>query len=206
MNFREFQLQHDSIVQCINSYDALNHLYEIGEIKLIRTMVGTCNDIGINHIFATVCSKGNLKLAKFLYGNFIIDAHHHINLAFSNACHNNHIDVAQWLKTIRPDINHRRDDDYVIFVSTMNNFKVLLKWLTTFYTVDTVDIIIYYCLRDDRINIVKYIIKYFDIDELSLKAYRNINQTCLAEYQLQLDNLIQLCQQNKYRTKSATKI
>ena len=51
------------------------------------------------------------------------------NNAFIVSCKNGHLEVAQWLFSIKPDIDISADDDYVFFIVCRRGYLEMAKWL-----------------------------------------------------------------------------
>lgn len=105
MNFDHFKLQHSQIRYCLNIEKAM-------------------------HIS---CKYGNFELSKLIFANFPdIDIHKYMNgdfpdYTFRSVCKNNHLEIAKWLKTTWPSIDHTLVDDivfdYCIDYQKNSNFK-----------------------------------------------------------------------------------
>ena len=88
----------------------IENVCEKGYINIANLLFEIKPNIHIsNELFHMTCSNGHLHVAKLLYDkcpNISIEIYnkHAKHIAFVNAFHNKHLDVAQWLQNIRPDL------------------------------------------------------------------------------------------------------
>lgn len=155
------------------------------------------------HAFQKSCDKGNLEMAKELIRVFPdINVHevHYMQypcnnkpeFAFRWSCAGGHIEVAQWLKMICPSIDHSISD-YEAFQNSLSGQMELTEWLVTLHDPHQAKDLLNISLRQRRYDVARYIIRYFDIDEVIVDS----------QYQNKCNKYIS---QSKPNIKSATKL
>lgn len=154
--------------------------------------------------FQKTCENGDLELAKIIFYNFPdIDINCGMNgrkyavpeYVFRWSCYNGHFEMAQWLKSICPEIDHRSHGDFA-FKHTSLNLTQLSQWIVSLYDIADANILVDFCLLQYNIPMAKFIIEYFDISELFVSD----------NMQWQCDELIQEYQSKFQYVKSANKL
>lgn len=179
MNFNDFKLQY-------------------GQFKCCRI---------IEEAMFDSCCCGDLSMCQLIAEKFPnIDIHKRVNSDFRDYifrinCEKNHLEIAQWLKTTWPAIDHTiRNHAAIKHCLNYNRFtkdgsKSFLKWLIRLYDIDSIDEPINIFFECENEFYIKYIIKYFDIQELQIDA----------KYQTAFNDMINEYQNNRCCVKSARK-
>jgi len=79
--------------------------------------------------FIHTCSIGDLIVAKELFNNFDTDIYLCIERSFITACYYGHLEVAQWLLTVKPDINISVDNDIAFRTACHTGCSEVAEWL-----------------------------------------------------------------------------
>ncbi len=86
-----------------------------------------CDTIQAN--FENACWNGDIILAKKLWLNNKINVNINSELIFRWTCKNGHIEVAQWLWQISPNIRIHIDNEYAFRYSCRYGHTNIVKWL-----------------------------------------------------------------------------
>lgn len=105
-------------------------------IEPITSRTFNCQHFSVSFRYAIEC--GDLKLAKNIATRFpLIDVtatyNNQTEYAFRTACSNNKLDLARWMKSSWPEINHRVDNDDIIRKAIALGHNGIVLWLLTLY-------------------------------------------------------------------------
>lgn len=180
MDFIAYRKKYSLIENCLDKTCAFQRACEKGRLDLAKELVATFNDIDV-HASIDDCSLTKYKR----------------EYAFRLSCFYNHLNVAKWLKTTFPDINHAIADHEAFQLSTRDDKQIkLCKWLISLYNFDQSSDLLNICFKRNNYSMAKYIIDYFEITEVKVKP----------EYQIQCDEFINEYNSTIYSTKSARKL
>lgn len=113
--------------------------------------------------FNAACNRGNLEIAKYIYGKAEyggVDHNEEEDYLFWNACRNGYLPMAQWIYSLG-GVNIHVDDDCVFRDSCNNGHLHVAQWLYTLGEIDIYakkDFAFIQACKGNHINVINWLV------------------------------------------------